>query len=128
MDIMKPLLPIKDKIIAIPNIEVGKDIKQFFAFFLVQSIVFILATPFALSVPAYLFIHSAWSSGWTAFFIFMLASIIFLTWVFISVLFFYSMTEPKTWPRYVAFFWLAILIGTFSSWIVFLDSLSLLGS
>jgi hypothetical protein len=125
MEIIKPL---REKIISIPNIEIANDIKQFFSYFLIQSILFILITPVALSVPAYLYLHSASTSGWAAFFIFILASIVFVTWLFVSILFFYSVTEPKTWPRYVAFGWLAILIGTFTTWIYFLESLSLLGS
>ncbi|MBM7662501.1 hypothetical protein JOC85_003308 [Bacillus mesophilus] len=125
---MELIKPVKEGIIAIPNIQIGNDIKQFFSFFLIQSILFILVTPIALSVPAYLFIHSAWATGWTAFFLFLLASIVFLTWLFISILFFYSVTEPKTWPRYVGLGWLVILIGTFTTWIIFLDSLSLLAS
>ncbi|WP_456277481.1 hypothetical protein [Bacillus sp. AK128] len=122
---MEIIKPIKETIISIPNLEIRNDIKQFFTFFLIQSIVFLLLTPIALAVPAYLFLHSASAAGWAAFFLFILASVVFLTWLFISILFFYSVTDPKTWPRYIAFAWLVILIGTFMTWIIFLDSLSL---
>jgi hypothetical protein len=121
MEIIKPL---KERIISIPNIEIGNEIKHFFSVFLIQSIVFLLFTPIAISVPAYLLLHSfSISSTFMAFGIFTVGTIVFITWLFVSILFFYSVTDPKTWPRYVALSWLAILIGTFITWIFFFNTL-----
>jgi hypothetical protein len=122
--IMEIIRPLKERIISIPNIEIGNETTHFFSVFLIQSIFFLLFAPVAISVPAFLLLHSfTVSSTFIAISIFSLGIIVLVTWMFVSILFFYSVTEPKTWPRYVALSWFIILVGTFITWILFLKTL-----
>jgi hypothetical protein len=120
------LTPLKEKLISIPNFTMNNDIKHFFSAFFIQSILFLVSTPFALSVPAFLFLHSfSIEASFAAIMVFSLALIVFLSWLFVSVLFIYSVTDPKTLPRYVALSWIILSLGTFITWVVFFQKLNI---
>ncbi|KAA0548555.1 hypothetical protein FZW96_08270 [Bacillus sp. BGMRC 2118] len=117
---MDYITPLKEKVIALPNIRINDKLKHFFSSFLLQSIIFLLWTPFALAIPAFLFVQSFDASSFMkGLFLFLTGILVFSTWSFISGLFMYAVTEPKTKPRYVSFLWILVLLGTFITWIVF---------
>jgi hypothetical protein len=117
MNIIKPLIA---KITFIPTIEMNDDLKYYFSVFFAQTILFLFVTPIVLSVPAFLLFYSfSVPSLFISITIFLIGVIILLTWLFVSIFFFFSVTEPNSWPRYVALSWLVLLMGTLTTWILF---------
>ncbi|MBM6619189.1 hypothetical protein [Bacillus suaedaesalsae] len=119
---MDYITPLKEKIIAVPNIRINDKLKHFFSVFLLQSIIFLIWTPFALAVPAFLFVQSFDAASFMkGLVLFITGALLLSTWSFVSGLFMYAVTEPKTKPRYIALLWGIVLIGTFITWIVFFN-------
>lgn len=117
MEIIKPF---KEKVILLPHIKVDHRIKQFFSTFLIESILFLILMPFALSVPAFLLLHSfEVKTTLIAVILFLIGLFVLFFWLTISILFFYSVTTPRTWQRWITLFWLSISIGILTAWMVF---------
>lgn len=123
---MKYIESFTNKIVSLPTITINQRFKQFFSIFLSQSIFFLLLTPLALSVPAYLFSQS-FSSGFSLLGvgILLLVVIVLFTWLFISLLFLLSVTDPHTRSRWAVISWLGLLLVVFFAWAIFFKTSTL---